>query len=147
MTIHFSKLWVSRQQNIHGMIILPGNPHQLIKSFLNNKQFISFIQYDCVSWLHLNASYVLGNEIAKLNKKLPFTDWGNPKFFNEVVQYWVAFELVQIFHKNGLKPMFKDNLEKWSNNLYCIVQLLKKIPQTEENNTPNYSGTFIKFRI
>jgi hypothetical protein len=29
--------------------------------------------------------------------------------------------------------MFKDNLEKWSNNLHCIVQLLKKIPQTEEN--------------
>jgi hypothetical protein len=30
--------------------------------------------------------------------------------------------------------MFKDNLEKWSNNLHCIVQLLKKIPQTVEND-------------
>jgi hypothetical protein len=30
--------------------------------------------------------------------------------------------------------MFKDNLEKWSNNLHCIVQLLNKIPQTEEND-------------
>jgi hypothetical protein len=29
--------------------------------------------------------------------------------------------------------MFKDNLEKWSNDLHCVVQLLKKIPQTEEN--------------
>jgi hypothetical protein len=72
---------VSRQQNIHGMIILPGNPHQLIKSFLDNEQFILFIQKDCVSWLHLNASYVLGNKIAKPNKKLPFTDQGNPQFF------------------------------------------------------------------
>ncbi len=36
--------WVSRQQNIHGMIILPGNQHHLIKSFLNNEQFILFIQ-------------------------------------------------------------------------------------------------------
>jgi hypothetical protein len=30
--------------------------------------------------------------------------------------------------------MFKDNLEKWSNNLHCIVQLWKKISQTEEND-------------
>ncbi len=30
--------------------------------------------------------------------------------------------------------MFKDNLEKWSNDMHCIVQLLKKIPQTEEND-------------
>ncbi len=67
--------------------------------------------------LHLNASYVLGNKIAKPNKKLPFTNRGNPQFFYEVVQYWVAFELVQVFHKYGLKSMFKDNLEIWSNGL------------------------------
>ncbi len=70
----------------------------------------------------------------KPNKKLPFTDQGNPQCFYEVIQYWVAFELVQVFHKYGLKPMFKDNLEKWSNNLHCVVQLLKKILQTEEND-------------
>jgi hypothetical protein len=29
---------MSRQKNIHGMIILTGNPHQLIKSFLNVEQ-------------------------------------------------------------------------------------------------------------
>jgi hypothetical protein len=39
--------------------------------------------------------------------------------------------MVQVFHKYGLKPMFKDNLDKWSKDLHCIVQLLKKIPQTE----------------
>jgi hypothetical protein len=30
--------------------------------------------------------------------------------------------------------MFKDNLEKWSNNLHCVVQLLKQITQTKEND-------------
>jgi hypothetical protein len=30
--------------------------------------------------------------------------------------------------------MLRDNLEKWSNDLHCVVQLLKKIPQTEEND-------------
>jgi hypothetical protein len=42
--------------------------------------------------------------------------------------------LVQVFHKYGLKPIFKDNLEKWSNDLHCVVQLLKKIPRTKEND-------------
>jgi hypothetical protein len=103
---------VSTHQNIHGMIILPTNPPQLIILLLNNEQFIPFIQLDCVSWLHLNASYVLGNKIAKPNKKPSFTNQGNQQFFYEVVQYWVAFKLVQVFHKYGLKPMFKNNLDK-----------------------------------
>jgi hypothetical protein len=42
--------------------------------------------------------------------------------------------LLVILTWHGLKPMFKDNLEKWSNNLHYIVQLLKIIPQTEEND-------------
>ena len=63
----------------------------------------------------------LREQNSKTKQKLPFTDRGNPQFFYEVVQYWVAFELVQVFHKYGLKPMFKDNLEKWSNGLHCNV--------------------------
>jgi hypothetical protein len=27
--------------------------------------------------------------------------------------------------------MFKNNLDKWSKDLHCVVQMLKKIPQTE----------------
>ncbi len=82
----------------------------------------------------------------KPNKEFPFTDQGNPQFFYEVVQYWVAFELVQVFHKYGLKPMFKANREKWLNHLHCIVQLLKKIPQTEENDKRAQEGTDILFK-
>jgi len=105
---------------------------QLIILLLNNKQFIQFKQLDCVSWLHLNASYVLGNKIAKPISEPLFADQGNPQFFYEVVQYWVAFELVQVFHKYGLNPMFKSNLDKWSKDLHCMVQFLKKIAQTKD---------------
>ena len=108
------------------MIILPTNMLQLIILLLNNEQFIQFKQLDCVSWLHLNASYVLGNKIAKPISEPPFANQGNPQFFYEVVQYWVAFELVQVFHKYGLNPMFKSNLNKWSKDLHCVVQFLKK---------------------
>jgi hypothetical protein len=89
------------------MIILPTNTLNLIILLLNNEQFLQFKQLDCVSWLHLNARYVLENKIAKPISKPSFADQGNPLFFYEVVQYWVAFELVQVFHKYGLNPMFK----------------------------------------
>jgi hypothetical protein len=88
------------------MIILPTNTLQLIILLLNNEQFIQFKQLDCVSWLYLNASYVLGKKIAKPISKPSFADQGNPQFFYEIVQYWVASELVQVFHKYGLNPMF-----------------------------------------
>ncbi len=68
---------------------------------------------DCISWFHLNASYVLGNKIAK-NRESQFNDLGKPQFFYEVVQYWVAFELVQVLQKFGLNPDFKTNLNRWS---------------------------------
>ena len=93
---------------------------------------IKFTQLDCVSWLHINASYVLGNKIAKLESNTSITDQGNPHFFYEVVQYWVAFELVQAFHKYGLNPKFKSNIDEWSKDLHCLVQFLKKIPQTKD---------------
>jgi hypothetical protein len=52
----------------------PKNTLQLIILLLNNEQFIQFKQLDCVSWLHLNASYVLGNKIAKPISKPLFAD-------------------------------------------------------------------------
>jgi len=93
--------------------------------------FFQFNQIDCISWFHLNASYVLGNKIAK-NRDCLFNDLGKPQFFYEVVQYWVAFELVQVLQKYGLNPKFKTNIDKWSKDLHCVVQFLKKIPQ--QNN-------------
>jgi hypothetical protein len=114
------------------MIILPTNTLQLIILLLNNEQFILFKQLDCVSWLHSNASYALGNKIVKPISEPSFANQGNLQFFYEVVQYTVAFKLVQVFHKYGLNPMFKSNLDKWSKDLHCVVQFLKKIAQTKD---------------
>jgi hypothetical protein len=62
-----------------------------------------------------------------------FTDRGAPQFFYELVQYWVAFDLVKIFSKYGLMPTFSENLKEWSSDLHCIVQLLSKTTQTKED--------------
>jgi hypothetical protein len=70
-----------------------------------NDNFIEFNRIDCISWFQLNASYVLGNKIAK-NRDCPFNDLGKPQFFYKVVQSWVAFELVQVLQKFGLNPKF-----------------------------------------
>ena len=85
---------------------------------------------DCISWFHLNASYVLGNKIAK-NRESQFNDLGKPQFFYEVVQSWVSFELVQVLQKFGLNPKFKTNLDTWSNDMHCVVQFMKKSQQQD----------------
>jgi hypothetical protein len=85
---------------------------------------------DCISWFHLNASYVLGNKIAK-NRESQFNDLGKPQFFYEVVQSWVSFELVQVLQKFGLNPKFKSNLNRWSQDIHCVVQFMKKSQQQD----------------
>jgi hypothetical protein len=85
---------------------------------------------DCISWFHLNASYVLGNKIAK-NRESQFNDLGKPQFFYEVVQSWVSFELVQVLQKFGLNPKFKTNLDRWSKDMHCVVQFMKKSQQQD----------------
>jgi hypothetical protein len=62
-----------------------------------------------------------------------FTDRGLPQFFYELVQYWVAFNLVKIFSIYGLTPTFYKNLKEWSSDLHCIVQLLSKSTQKKED--------------
>ncbi len=42
---------------------------------------------------------------------------GKPQFLYEVVQTWVAFELVQVLQKFGLNPNFKTNLDEWSKQI------------------------------
>ena len=93
--------------------------------------FIQINQIDCISWFHLNASYVLGNKIAK-NRECPFNNLGKLQFFYKVVQNWVAFELVQVLQKYGLNPIFKTNLKKWLKDMHCVVQFLKKIQQEDD---------------
>ncbi len=62
-----------------------------------------------------------------------FTDRGGPQFIYELVQYWIAFDLVKIFSKYELTPTFNENLKEWSSDLHCIVQLLSKTTQTKED--------------
>ncbi len=95
--------------------------------------FWILIHIDKLSWFVINASYVIGEKIARPRKKPKFTDRGLPQFFYELMQYWVAFDLVKILSKYGLMPTFNENLKEWSSDLHCIVQLLSKTTQTKED--------------
>ncbi len=66
------------------------------------------------------------------NRECPFNYLGKPQFFYEVVWNWVAFKLVQVLQKYGLNPMFKTNLKKWSKDMNCVVQFLKKKTQEDD---------------
>jgi hypothetical protein len=86
-----------------------------------------------LTWFVNNASNIIGGKNAKPSQKQMFTDRGLSQFFYELVQYWVAFELVKIFSKYGLMPTSNENLKEWSSDLHCIVQLLSKTTQTKED--------------
>ena len=91
-----------------------------------------FLNTDAISWYHIDVGYIIGDQIARKKVKRIKTDRGVPKFFQEIVQYWVAFDLVKILHRFGLKPAFNESLREWSPELYSLVMVLgKKDTSTE----------------
>jgi hypothetical protein len=55
----------------------------------------------------------------------------------------MAFQVAQILHEYGLKPVFNDELKEWSSDLYHIVQLLSKKQQSKEDS--EHADSCIKF--
>jgi hypothetical protein len=90
-----------------------------------------FFNTDAISWYHIDVSFIIGDKIARKKVKLINPDRGQP-FFKEIVQHWVAFDLVQIFHRYGLKPTFNESLREWSQDLYSLVMVLSKTETTTE---------------
>jgi len=77
--------------------------------------------------------FIIGEKIARKKIKPNFPDRGHPGYFKEIVQHWVAFDLVQIFHRYGLKPTFNESLCKWSKYLNSIVIVLGRNKPTTED--------------
>ena len=90
-----------------------------------------FFNIDAISWYHIDVGYIIGDQIARKKVRIK-SDRGVPKLFQEIVQYWVAFDLVKILHRFGLKPAFNESLREWSPELYSLVMVLgKKDTSTE----------------
>jgi len=94
-----------------------------------------FFDTDAISWYHIDVSFIIGEKIARKKYKPIFPDRGQPGFFKEIVQHWVALDLVQIFHRYGLKPTFNESLCEWSKDLHSLVVVLgKNNPTTEDRD-------------
>jgi hypothetical protein len=91
-----------------------------------------FFNTDAISWYHIDVGYIIGDKITRKKVKLINSDRGVPKFFQEIVQHWVAFDLVKILHRYGLKPAFNESLREWSQELYSPVMVLSKTETTTE---------------
>ena len=90
-----------------------------------------FFNIDAISWYHIDVGFIIGDQIARKKIRMK-SDRGVPKLFQEIVQYWVAFDLVKILHRFGLKPAFNESLHEWSPELYSLVMVLgKKDTSTE----------------
>lgn len=79
-----------------------------------------------VSWYALNVGRVVGDKITRRfndpNKK---GDRGSSVVYNELMQAWVLYELVQVLHIYGLTPAVRSDLGKCSNSLSKIASYLK----------------------
>ncbi len=53
-----------------------------------------FFNIDAISWYHIDVGYIIVDKIARKKVKLINPDRGQPGFFKEIVQHWVAFDLV-----------------------------------------------------
>jgi hypothetical protein len=105
----------------------------------------NFFDTDAISWYHIDVSFIIGEKISSKKAKPNFPDRGQPGYFMEIFQHWVAFDLVQIFHWYGLKPKFNESLCEWLKDLNSIVTVFgKNKPPTEDKNQaekffPHYS--------
>jgi hypothetical protein len=58
---------------------------------------------------------------------------GSQVFLKEIVLHWVVFDLVQIFHRYGLKSTFKESFGEWSQDLYSLGMVLGRNEPTTED--------------
>jgi hypothetical protein len=64
-----------------------------------------------LSWYALNIGHVLGDKITRRHDD-PFRsrDQGSSLVYNELMQAWVTYELVQVLHIYGLTPSVRSDL-------------------------------------
>jgi len=79
-----------------------------------------------VSWYALNVGRVVGDKITRRhNDPCKKGDRGSSVVYNELMQAWVIYELVQVLHIYGLTPMVRSNLGSYSDSLSKIASYLR----------------------
>ena len=89
-----------------------------------------------MSWYVLDVGYVVGNKITRRHddpKKSK--DWGSSLVYNEFMNAWITYELVQVLHIYGLTPAVRSNLQDVSSNLFKIETFMR---DRTTQNTKDY---------
>jgi hypothetical protein len=60
--------------------------------------------------------------IAK--RKVDYDDRGAFNMFQELMHFWVGYELVKVLLAFGLSPKIQDDLESWSPDLFNLFSYL-----------------------
>ncbi len=78
-----------------------------------------------LSWYTLDVGYVIGNKIMRWHDD-PFRskDQGSSLVYNEFMQAWVTYELVQVLHVYGLTPLVRSNIKSVSFDLFTMETFL-----------------------
>jgi hypothetical protein len=78
---------------------------------------------DAILWYTYNAANIISTTpIAK--KKVDYDDRGAFNIFQELMHFWVGYELVKVLLTFGLSPKIWEDLENWSLDLFNLFPTL-----------------------
>ena len=79
-----------------------------------------------LSWYALNVGRVVGDKLTRWhNDPCKKGDQGSSVVYNELMQAWVIYELVQVLHIYGLTPTVRSDLGNNSESLSKIASYLR----------------------
>ena len=97
-----------------------------------------------LSWYALDVAYVIGNKITRWHDD-PFRskDQGSSLVYNEFMQAWVTYELVQVLHVYGLTPSVRSDIKNASLDLFTIETFLRD-RTTQQEGDSEYAAALIQ---
>jgi hypothetical protein len=97
-----------------------------------------------LSWYTLDVGYVIGNKITRRHDD-PFRskDQGSSLVYNEFMQAWVTYELVQVLHVYRLMPSLRSNIKSVSFDLFTIETFLRDRTMQQEGDS-EYAAILIQ---
>ncbi len=89
-----------------------------------------------LSWYALDVRHVINNKITRQHDDhFRSRDQGSSLVYNEFMQAWVTYELVQVLHVYGLMPSVRSNIKNVSLDLFTIETFLRDRTMQQEGDS------------
>ncbi len=84
----------------------------------------------------MDVEYLLGNKITRWHDNPNKSkDWGSSLVYNEFMNAWITYELVQVLHTYGLTSAVRSDLQVVSSDLFKIETFMRDRTTQNANNS------------